>query len=613
MSDFSDYFGDGTRYLPVDLKDFYFLCAGKADYDEEKHLESRRALSLSDEGWVRARMARCTAASQPINRVVASPLAMEMARLATDQLVWWIQREADLQEPAEGTDAPDWPATGNNSGCEAGEMFARSVARGLRHCSTAGTLIVSDPSILRLILILLKVDAKYIDNLSMTQLLFFKNSDLGWKIFCLSPQKEIVSIEARLLNVEGQSVVDVTVKTKDGVDRRNSALGGSSFGQCQAAVLTDENSLEYRDPGVEDAVWIINELIGPALIGKDAIDLENIDLTMIDLDGTSYKSKPGRTAIYLVSVAVYRAAAASLGIPIYRSFAPIKTIPVPWFTVIEGTRSGGRRGLVSEYIIIPHGAHDIKTAMQWGVAVFSELADVLTEFTGHAPIIGTSGSYEAPSDDPGTVLDYILMAIDSLGHTDNIAFALDFAGGGFYDKMTGTYADGDDQASSTEVIEYLEALTQTYDIPFLVEPFNANGWTAHSIAVRDLKRTTIIGDRLIATNVDRLKMAWQERVVGGFIFRSNQSGTITEAVEARDFATKNGMVTIASTCFDGVNEIDVELSIALRMPFLKIGAPGSKECIERGNLLKRVSADNRNCGLHDIRHLLGFLNPDTEQ
>lgn len=607
MTFLPEYFHSVPEDLLDQLQTFYFLC--QAETDCSKNILGGPDIDLNETGREQARAAHSKLVRHPIEHVVVSPFkcAETTARLATDGLDWRIKTfktDANLRRRNfghfEGKSVPDWMLTDNYSGCEPRETFGQRMVEALTHCCTEGTLIVADYLALTAILALLNINVQNVGDPGAAQLWLFAKSEGGWGV-AINPNnpvnKMITSIEAlSLYAADGLPTVEVTVRAKDGTEGRGS-------GRNEAVVVSSSSQDMWRV--VQQAIPTIKDVICPAVIEMNVFAQREIDQIMIDRDGTSDKSELGRGAIYSISSAVFCAAAASFRMPLYKYIAngAVRTVPVPCVTVVNGITSGG---LIKEYMILPYGAPNFRTATQWVFDVFSELQDVLKEYTGHQQILGTSRSYDAPSEDPKIVLDLIQKAIDRLAYVDRIAFALDCAGGWNYDKLTEFQVLNNDQAYATKLINELEILTQKYNVAFIVDPFHANDFAAHAAAAYALSRTIIVGDMLTA-NIDRLASAQQNRAIDGMVFKPHQLGTITEALEAHRVAKKRGVAIIALVRSGSVNnEVALALSVGLKVALCMIGAPGSPECLKNVDFLKRVIAENPGCGLHDIDPLLRF-------
>ena len=341
----------------------------------------------------------------------------------------------------------------------------------------------------------------------------------------------------------------------------------------------------------------------------NVFDQRAIDQKMIELDGTADKRNLGGNTIYSTSIAVFRAAADSLRKPLYEHIAGggIKTVPVPCFNVVNGGHYGNFTQSFNEFLIVPHGADTVDEAVRIAVAVFQKLAEVLEEHIGECPQVASSYGYAAPSDDPEVVLSLMQRAIDLCGHRDKIAFALDCASSEMYDGASGTYLLKGKRVSTDELIAYAKGLTGKFRFVFIEDLLDENDWEGYTKAVRELDRSIVLGDDLTVTNIEFLKKAHALKAIDGFVLKPNQVGTISEALDAYRFAREHGMIAVPSGRSGGVvDDVVMDLSVGLQVPFQKNGAPRSGERIEKLNFLMRASASSPGCKLYDISELVKF-------
>jgi len=420
----------------------------------------------------------------------------------------------------------------------------------------------------------------------------------------------IKDIKARqIIDCKCRPMVEVDVITSEGKIGRGSAPTGSSVGAAESFVLRDNNPEEYHGLGVRKAVENVNTIIKPALIGLDILDQELIDKTMIELDGTPRKEKLGGNAIYSVSIATYRAAAATKNKPLYQYMAekPIETVPVPSFNVINGGKYKNLTQPFNEFIIMPYGADTIDKAVEMGVLTFQELEKVLIKHYGKKPEIANSYGYAAPSEDPEVILNLMNEAIDNCGFTGKIGFALDCASSEMYDKETKTYLLKGKRVSSDELISYAKQLTEKFNFVFIEDLLDEEDWEGFAKAKQEIKRTNILGDDLIVTNIDRLKKAFQMNAIDGFILKPNQVGTISEALKAFEFAKSKGLIATPSGRSGGVvGDVVMDFAVGLGIGFIKNGAPRSGERIDKLNFLIRANDISPNCKLSSISNFIKF-------
>ena len=421
---------------------------------------------------------------------------------------------------------------------------------------------------------------------------------------------KIKSIHARqIVDCKCRPMVEVDVVTEDGALGRGCAPTGSSVGKFESFVLRDNNPAEYNGLSVHHAVDNVNQIIAPALIGKDVHNQKEIDQIMIDLDGTSDKRKLGGNAIYSTSIAVLRAAAKAENLPLYNYLAngPIKTVPVPSFNIINGGHYENLTQPFNEFIIMPYGASTIYEAVEMGIRTFQELEKVITRYLGHKPSVAPSYGYVSPSEDPEENLKLIAQAIDACGYTGKIGFAFDCASSEMYDKDSNTYLLKGKRVAAEELIDYAKSLTENYPFVFIEDLLDEEDWDSYPKAHKAITRTILLGDDFIVTNIERLKRAYELQAIDGFILKPNQVGTISEALDTFRFAKEHQLFATPSGRSGGVvGDVVMDLAVGLGIPFIKNGAHRSGERIDKLNFLMRACDLNPGCQLADISSLLKF-------
>ncbi len=420
----------------------------------------------------------------------------------------------------------------------------------------------------------------------------------------------IAKVHARqIIDCKCRPMVEVDVVTEDGSVGTGAAPTGSSVGMYESKVLRDGDPSEYDGMSVHKAAGHVNTIIAQALRGRDVRDQETLDRIMIDLDGTPDKHILGGNAIYSVSVALYRAAAAFARRPLYDSIADgkIKTVPIPSFNVLNGGNNHGVRQAVNEFILMPYRASDIEQAVEIGVKVFKRLGEVIREETGKPAAVGGSYGWCAPSEDPEVCLDLIGKAVSDCGYTEQCAFALDAAASGMYDKKAGTYYMNGRNLTTDETVAYYKKLTEKYNFVFLEDILDEDDWEGFKKAHRDISRSFIIGDDFTVSNLARIKRAVENDSIDGFILKPNQVGTITEALEAHSYAAERRLFSITSGRSGGVvGDVVMDMAVGLQIPFIKNGCPRSGERIDKLNFLLRVKDSYEGCHMAKIEDQVRF-------
>ena len=420
----------------------------------------------------------------------------------------------------------------------------------------------------------------------------------------------ITSIEARqLLDCKARPMVEVELQTASGVIARAAAPTGQSVGIHEAKVLRDNDPASYNGLSVHGAVRNVTDIIAPQLVGKHFDTQRALDESMLQLDGSEDKSELGGNAIYPLSVAFLRAQAAEEGMPVYEHIArgPLTSIPVRCFNVLNGGRNHAATQAFNEFLVVPYGAETIDEAVEIGVSIFNRLPGLIERTTGEPAESGKSYGYAAPYSDPHSVLSLMRDAAGEAGYDDKVAFALDCASSEMYDADSMTYELDGQRVDNAELVGYLKLLTEEFELLFIEDPLDEDDWQGFSLAVRELTRTYVFGDDLIVTNKQRLDRAVAERAVDGFVLKPNQIGTITEAIETFDMATGHGMLALPSGRSGGViDDIVMDLSLGLQVPFQKNGAPRTGERIEKLNFLMRAAKRHPDASLARLAPLVRF-------
>jgi enolase len=420
----------------------------------------------------------------------------------------------------------------------------------------------------------------------------------------------IGSVRARqLIDCKCRPMVEVEVETEGGFVGRGAAPTGQSVGMYEAFVLRDGDPDTYNGLSVHRALENVRQVIAPALVGMPVDDQRALDDLMIALDGTENKRNLGGNAIYSTSIACFRAAAAVAGVPPYRYLGGdgLATVPVPSFNMVNGGRYGDMVQPFNEFIVMPYKAESIFKAVEMGVRVFEVMADVLERYVGSPPKVARSYGYVAPSEDPEVVLTLMQEAIDRCGYADKMAFALDCASSEMYDAATATYYLKGERVSSDDLISYARDLTERFKLVFIEDLLEENDWDGYPRAVREIPRTIILGDDLIATNLARLQRASAMRAVEGFLLKPNQVGTISEALETYEYGVAHDLIAVPSGRSGGVvDDVVMDLSVGLQVLFQKNGAPRSGERIEKLNFLMRAADSIPDCRLADVGSIVKF-------
>ncbi len=387
---------------------------------------------------------------------------------------------------------------------------------------------------------------------------------------------KIKEVKARqVLDCKGRPVAEVDIITEKGVLGRAGASTGSSVGANESFVLRDGDPNFWGGMSVMKAVENVNARIAPALVGLEVQDQEMIDRTMIELDGTRYKTNLGGNAIFSVSVAAAYAAAAENHKHIYQNVAtkPISYIMSPSANVINGGTYNGKTMPWQEFMVLPHGMTDVNESIRIIVEIFYRLGQVLKEMNGGRPMVGNYSGWAAFSDDPKEVMKVLSQVVADLGYTDKVVYAFDCASSEYYDEKRGMYLWRGDYVDRNFLIQELEDLTKTYPIAFVEDALYEEDFEGFKMASERLN-TVVIGDDFLCTSLDRAKKAVEMGAARGMIFKPNQAGTVTEALETAKYMIDRGLLVVPSSRAGGtIDSPEKEFGLALGVWAVKTGAP----------------------------------------
>jgi enolase len=406
---------------------------------------------------------------------------------------------------------------------------------------------------------------------------------------------KIKQIKARqVLDCKGRPVAEVDVITEDGHIGRAGASTGSSVGANESFVLRDGNPKIFGGMSVYNAIENIEKKIAPAIIGIDVNNQDAIDRTMIKLDGTRYKTNLGGNAIYATSVAVARAAAATKNTSLYRSMATdeIKYIFTPTSNVVNGGSYHDKTLAFQEFMVMPYGVPTVNDAVRIIVEVFQHLGDVIKKNNnGRAANMGNYSGYGAPSDDPFEVFDLICKAVSDLGYKDNVVYSIDCASSEYYDEKENAYLYRGKLVDRDEIIKVLAGLADKYPIAFIEDALQEEDFEGFKLANQRIN-SVIIGDDFLCTSLDRAKKAVEMGAAKGMIFKPNQAGTLTEALETAHYMMEKGLLVVPSGRAGGVlGSPEKEIGLALGTYIAKSGAPRSGSRTEGLNFSMRAAEE----------------------
>ena len=386
---------------------------------------------------------------------------------------------------------------------------------------------------------------------------------------------EIKEIRAReVLNVKGFPIIEADVITKDGVLGRAAAPVGTSTGKYEAVVLVDGGE-RYFGKGALKAVKNVNEIIAPELKGRDVTNQRDIDMTMIRLDGTENKSNLGGNAILAVSLAVARAAAASLEMPLYRYLGGMTacTLPVPFFVTVSGGKHHRSDTNIEDYHLIPFGVRTFPEALSAARQIYYELETIFEKKFGKQAVnFAPDGTYVIPSiQSDREPMEALTEAIEQAGYRKKVGFQFDVAASNFYSEEKKKYIISGEEKPREYLIDFYKDVVSDYPIVSIEDPFDEDDFEAHAILRKELK-IQIIGDDLFASNSKRLLHGIKMEAANAMLFKVNQIGTLSEAMDAAQLAFANDYGVVPSPRTGGVGDTwEVDMAIGLTCGQAKLG------------------------------------------
>jgi len=408
----------------------------------------------------------------------------------------------------------------------------------------------------------------------------------------------IIEINGReILDSRGNPTVEVEVWLEGGAMGRAAVPSGASTGIHEALELRDGDKARYGGKGVLDAVEHVNDEIADALFGIDALDQAGVDNTMLELDGTPNKSKLGANAILGVSLAVARAAAEMVGLPLYRYLGgvPARLLPVPMMNIMNGGAHANWQGTdLQEFMIAPVGAPDFHEALRWGAETYHTLKGVLKN-KGYSTGVGDEGGFAPSLKANSDAIELILEAIEKAGYKpgEQIALALDPASSEFYQDGVYNLRTEGRQATSAEMVEMYAEWVKKYPIVVLEDGLAEDDWEGWQLLNQTIgDKVELVGDDLFVTNVTRIARGIEENVANGVLIKLNQIGTLTETIAAIQMAYKAGWGAMVShRSGETVDSFIADFTVAMGTGHLKTGAPCRGERVEKYNQLMRIEEE----------------------
>ena len=406
----------------------------------------------------------------------------------------------------------------------------------------------------------------------------------------------IMAVRAReVLDCRGDPTLEVEIRTHDDSVGLADVPVGRSTGKYEAFELRDGDPRYYRGRGVRKAVKIVNELIGPKMIGRDSVQQAENDNLMIEFDGTENKSRLGGNSIVGVSLAMAKAAAASLRKPLYEHLGgeSATVLPVPTLDMIEGGILAATELDFQEHQVVPVGARSFSEAIRIGTEVYHELGKILAKKWGrHSLNVGVEGGYTPPGmRDPRQAFDAELSAIQELGYSKKFVLSIDAAASHLYDPKSRKYTFMGKKLGAGEMADLYADLISSYPIRSIEDPLEQDDFEGFAGITKRLK-IQVIGDDLFVTNVKRLKKGIGMEAANAMLLKVNQVGTLTEAFDAAHMARKSGYaVQVSERSGQTEDTWLADITVALDAGQIKTGCPCRGERTAQYNRLLRIEEE----------------------
>jgi enolase len=402
-----------------------------------------------------------------------------------------------------------------------------------------------------------------------------------------------------ILDSRGNPTVEVEVILLDGSIGRAAVPSGASTGVHEALELRDGDKLRYSGKGVMKAVDNVNGLISEELSGWDATEQKLIDTILIELDGTPNKSKLGANAMLGTSLAVAKAAATSLGTPLYRYIGGVyaHVLPVPMMNILNGgAHTSWQSTDAQEFMVMPLGAPNFAEGLRWSAEIYHTLKTVLKD-RGYTALVGDEGGYAPALKANSEAVEVILIAIEKAGYKagEQVGIALDPAASELFDEETRTYnlrKEGK-KLTGDQMVAFWKSWVDQYPIVSIEDGLAQDDWESWVLMTKELGgRIQIVGDDLLVTNPERVRRAIKEKAANALLVKLNQIGTLTETIEAVETCHRAGWRAVTSHRSGETEDTTIaDLAVALNMGQIKTGAPARSDRVAKYNQLLRIEEE----------------------
>ncbi len=420
----------------------------------------------------------------------------------------------------------------------------------------------------------------------------------------------IESITAQeVLDSRGNPTVEVEVILEDGSWGRAAVPSGASTGVHEALEMRDGDKTRYGGKGVLKAVENVNTEIAEALVGWDAVEQKAIDMTMLELDGTPNKSKLGANAILGTSLAVAKAAANALGLPLYRYIGGVfaHVLPVPMMNILNGgAHTNWQSTDAQEFMVMPFGASSFAEGLRWGAEIYQALKGVLKSH-GYVTLVGDEGGFAPALKANNEAVELILEAIQKAGYKpgEQVCIALDPAASELYDEDKKVYnlrKEGK-ELTGEQMVAFWKAWVDQYPIVSIEDGLAQDDWDSWKLLVQEVgDRVQIVGDDLLVTNPERIRRAIREKAANASLIKLNQIGSLTETIDAVETSHRAGWRAVVSHRSGETEDATIaDLVVALNAGQIKTGAPARSDRVAKYNQLLRIEAE-----LGETAHYAGW-------
>ena len=414
----------------------------------------------------------------------------------------------------------------------------------------------------------------------------------------------IVDVIAReIMDSRGNPTVEVEVYLEGGAMGRAAVPSGASTGAFEAVELRDGDKSRYLGKGVQKAVDNVNNIIAEEIIGMNALDQIGIDKLMIELDGTPNKGKLGANAILGVSLAVAKAAAEQLGMPLYQYIGGVnaKVLPVPMMNILNGGKHADNSVTIQEFMIMPVGAESFRQALQWCAEVFHNLKGVLKS-KGYSTAVGDEGGFAPNLKSDEEAIQVILEAVEKAGFKPGEQFriAIDAASTEMYEEAKARGKEGmyywwktDKWMTKEEMVAFWEEMCNKYPIISLEDGLAEEDWEGWKLLTEKLGgRVQLVGDDLFVTNTERLAKGIETNTANSILIKVNQIGTLTETLDAIEMATRAGYTSVVSHRSGETEDTTIaDIAVATNAGQIKTGAPSRTDRVAKYNQLLRIEEE----------------------